>query len=349
MLGAVLLISASTLEADPADSLVVNVNLVFDRSVSSGVTKSIARDEAAEIWNAYGVALRWADSAPGAALHLDVIVASEKEIEMRPGALSVLGRTYLQRDGTVREPIRINYDAILALCENRSSNGALLRERELGRALGRVLAHEIGHVLLGAPAYHDREGLMRVTLSLDDLILPDRTRVGLTDESVARLHSRVPCRRSARQRVRPLREVGRRGRLTYNWNALTRPAGDPFERVRQMCLSLPDAWEKLSHGEPTFWVGRKMFATCANAANHHGAGRHAVWCRAAHVTQDLLVTQSPDRYFKPPYVGPSGWVGVWLDRRPRWTEVALRLRHAYELALPERPSKPAKRSSRVRE
>ena len=77
-----------------------------------------------------------------------------------------------------------------------------------------------------------------------------------------------------------------------------------------------------------------MFATFANAANHHGAGRHAVWCKATPVTQDLLLTRAPDRYFRPPYVGPSGWVGIYLDRDQDWKEVAERLAHAHELAKP---------------
>lgn len=108
------------------------------------------------------------------------------------------------------------------------------------------------------------------------------------------------------------------------------------DRVRRICLALPHAWEKVSHGEPTFWVGKKMFATFANADNHHGAGRHAIWCKATHVEQDMLIAQSPTRCFLPPYVGPSGWVGIYLDRRPNWTEVADCLKRAYDLAAPTR-------------
>ena len=115
----------------------------------------------------------------------------------------------------------------------------------------------------------------------------------------------------------------------------------PLGRLRRLCLALPDAWEKVSHGEPTFWVGKKMFASFANAANHHGAGRHAVWCKATHVTQDLLLARAPERYFRPPYVGPSGWIGIYLDGHPDWGDVAERLRHAHELAAP-RSSRPTK-------
>ena len=77
---------------------------------------------------------------------------------------------------------------------------------------------------------------------------------------------------------------------------VARATPNPVGRIRHLCLALPDAWEKVSHGEPTFWVGKTMFATFADAANHHGAGRHAVWCKATHVTQDLLVQQDPARY-----------------------------------------------------
>jgi hypothetical protein len=115
----------------------------------------------------------------------------------------------------------------------------------------------------------------------------------------------------------------------------------PLDRLRRICLALPEAWEKVSHGEPTFWTGKRMFASFANAANHHGGGRHAVWCKATHATQDLLITRSPDRYFSPPYAGPSGWVGIYLDRSPDWPEVEQRLRSAHELAAPRRtPARP---------
>lgn len=117
---------------------------------------------------------------------------------------------------------------------------------------------------------------------------------------------------------------------------MVRIMSSPLDRLRRMCLALPGAWEKVSHGEPTFWVGRKMFASFANAATHHGAGRHAVWCKATHVTQHLLIARAPERYFQPPYVGPSGWIGIYLDGNPDWSEVAERLQHAYELAAPSR-------------
>jgi hypothetical protein len=106
----------------------------------------------------------------------------------------------------------------------------------------------------------------------------------------------------------------------------------PIDRIRKICLALPDTFEKLSHGEPTFWAGKRTFAMFADAANHHGGGRHAIWCKATHATQDMLVTRSPERYFSPPYVGPSGWIGIYLDKSPDWKEIAERLADAHRLA-----------------
>lgn len=107
----------------------------------------------------------------------------------------------------------------------------------------------------------------------------------------------------------------------------------PVTRIRKLCLALPDAWEKLSHGEPTFWVGKRTFANFADANNHHGAGRHSLWCKSTKINQEFLIARFPDRYFAPPYVGPSGWIGMYLDGKVNWREVAERLEEAHQLAL----------------
>ena len=110
----------------------------------------------------------------------------------------------------------------------------------------------------------------------------------------------------------------------------------PLDRLRALCLALPEAHEVEAWGEPTFRVRNKIFAMCADAGNHHGAGRRGVWCKATHLTQDLLVRTQPDRFFVPPYVGPKGWVGVRLDGAPDWRVVAELLRDAYRLTAPKR-------------
>ena len=113
-------------------------------------------------------------------------------------------------------------------------------------------------------------------------------------------------------------------------------AASPLSRLRRLCLALPDAHEVVAWGEPTFRVRNKMFATFASASNHHGRGRHAAWVKALPVNQDLLVRSAPERVFVPPYVGPSGWVGVYLDEVADWDEVARLLREGYRLVAPKR-------------
>jgi hypothetical protein len=107
-------------------------------------------------------------------------------------------------------------------------------------------------------------------------------------------------------------------------------------RLRRACLALPEAHEVEAWGEPTFRVRNKLFAMYANAATHHGNGRSAVWCKAAPGNQQLMVEAAPDRFFVPPYVGPSGWVGIWLDPRTDWDELAGLLADAWRLVAPKR-------------
>jgi hypothetical protein len=110
----------------------------------------------------------------------------------------------------------------------------------------------------------------------------------------------------------------------------------PLTRLRKLCLTLPEAHEVEAWGEPTFRVRNKLFAMYAAPNNHHGAGRPAVWCKAAPGNQALMVRAEPERYFVPPYVGPSGWVGVWLDRNPDWSEVKDLVEDSYRLVAPRK-------------
>jgi hypothetical protein len=84
-----------------------------------------------------------------------------------------------------------------------------------------------------------------------------------------------------------------------------------LERVRRICEAFPETEERLSHGEPTFFIRKKVYAMCAN--NHHDDGRIAVWLPAPPGMQAMLVERSPEKYFKPPYVGVRGWIGVNLE------------------------------------
>ncbi len=110
----------------------------------------------------------------------------------------------------------------------------------------------------------------------------------------------------------------------------------PLTRLRKLCLALPEAHEVEAWGEPTFRVRNKLFAMYTDANNHHGNGHAAVWCKAAPGNQALMVRAAPERFFVPPYVGPSGWIGVRLDGVVDWTEVGALLRDAYRLTAPKR-------------
>jgi predicted DNA-binding protein (MmcQ/YjbR family) len=94
----------------------------------------------------------------------------------------------------------------------------------------------------------------------------------------------------------------------------------PLTRIRKLCLGLPESHEVEAWGEPTFRVLNKLFAMYAAANNHHGGGRPA----------------APKRFFVPPYVGPSGWIGIWLDGAVDWSELADLLRDSYRLVAPKR-------------
>jgi hypothetical protein len=103
-----------------------------------------------------------------------------------------------------------------------------------------------------------------------------------------------------------------------------------IERVRAIALAFPDVTEKLSHGEPAFFVRKRMFFTIDN--NHHASGHVAVWCKAPDGAQQSLVAGDPKHFFVPPYVGTAGWLGIRLDSGLPWPVVGDLLRQAYDSA-----------------
>jgi predicted DNA-binding protein (MmcQ/YjbR family) len=116
----------------------------------------------------------------------------------------------------------------------------------------------------------------------------------------------------------------------------------PLARLRKICLAFPEAHEVEAWGEPTFRVKNKLFAMYAGPNNHHGAGHHAVWIKSTAVNQGFVLQSDPRRYFSPPYVGPSGWIGAILDGRVNWSAITELLRDGYELAAP-----PARRQAKA--
>ena len=113
------------------------------------------------------------------------------------------------------------------------------------------------------------------------------------------------------------------------------PIPSAVARLRQICLALPETSEVEAWGEPTFRVKGKIFAMHASAGTHHG-DRPAVWILSVSLEQDLVLRARPDRYFKPPYVGPSGWIGAWLDRNPPWAEIEELVRDGWRRRAPKK-------------
>lgn len=127
-------------------------------------------------------------------------------------------------------------------------------------------------------------------------------------------------------------------------------------RLRKVCLLFPDAHEVESWGAPTFRLNNHIFAMYAQANNGHGDGREGVWIKCTAINQSLMIAANPKRFFFPPYVGPSGWIGVYLDGRVSWKELAGILRDGYDMTASmkgkrrtkERPKKRTKQQTKPR-
>ena len=106
-----------------------------------------------------------------------------------------------------------------------------------------------------------------------------------------------------------------------------------LDRLRRICLALPETSERPSHGAPTLFVrGKRPFVMVLE--NHHGDGRFAIWCAAPTGMQGTLVEADPERFFRPRYVGHRGWLGVRLDRGLDWDELAGIAEDAYAEVAP---------------
>ena len=114
---------------------------------------------------------------------------------------------------------------------------------------------------------------------------------------------------------------------------------EQIERVRRICLSLPETWEKISHGEPTWFVGKKVFAMFSN--NHHDDGHVAVTVPAAIGIQEMLIKKAPKKFYRPPYVGCRGWIGIEVDRISD-KELTLHIHEAWMLIAPKKLAHAAK-------
>jgi predicted DNA-binding protein (MmcQ/YjbR family) len=115
---------------------------------------------------------------------------------------------------------------------------------------------------------------------------------------------------------------------THAVRTLSKADGALVTRLREICLALPEANERVSHGEPTWFAGKgKVFAMLDN--HHHGSEHLGVWLPQPRGVQESLLAAQPKQFFRPPYVGVNGWIGVVLDTRPDWKRVAQLVRESY--------------------
>src|SRR5262245_35182102 len=121
--------------------------------------------------------------------------------------------------------------------------------------------------------------------------------------------------------------------------ARKRSGRTPVERLRAICLALPETTEKIAWGEPTWRVRGKLFAQLDD--HHHGADHLAVWLPAPLGEQEAMVFTDPERFFRPPYVGVRGWGGVRIDGSVDWSVVSKLVAQAYGMVAPpkRRPAK----------
>ena len=105
------------------------------------------------------------------------------------------------------------------------------------------------------------------------------------------------------------------------------------DRLRAIVAGFPEVSERLSHGSTTFFVRDKR-VLCYLSDDHHGDGRLALICAAPPGVQEELTTSDPERFYRPPYVGHRGWIGLRLDIAPDWDEVDNLLDEAYRQVAP---------------
>lgn len=106
---------------------------------------------------------------------------------------------------------------------------------------------------------------------------------------------------------------------------------EAIDKLRAICLALPEATEGGGVGNPTFRVRDKIFAM-----QHPAQDGPSMWCKAPRGFQAMIVESDPEHFFVPPYVGKSGWIGVWLDTELDWDHIAELIDESYRMTAPKR-------------
>ena len=185
--------ACARVRADQAGFFPVQIRLSMDHQARSTSILPILKAETESIWRPYGVQIEWVD-AHGSEVTTEGFsveaVIDRRTDERADSDKAVLGRASVPKDAAGAGPIRVSFDATERMLLRRFASGPFVGDRDMGRALGRVLAHEIGHVLL-AVRQHDRAGLMRAVFTPAELGAPDRDSFRLTSNDLGRLRSRI--------------------------------------------------------------------------------------------------------------------------------------------------------------
>jgi hypothetical protein len=117
---------------------------------------------------------------------------------------------------------------------------------------------------------------------------------------------------------------------------MSQPGPAMLSRLRSICLALPDAVEKPAWDTPTFRVHDKIFAIARIDQVYSHEQSWSLWCKAPPGIQAILVAADPRRFFRPPYVGPKGWIGLRLDAAVDWLELEALVSRSYRMTAPKR-------------
>lgn len=159
-----------------------------------------------------------------------------------------------------------------------------------------------------------------------------------TMAAMAKPARRLPASRTPIVKPAPVKSARVKPAVSYDRALVT----SQLAKVRALCASLPETTERPSHGSPAFLVNdKRAFAYFLD--DHHSDGRLALWCAAPDGAQAMLVDSDPSIYFLPAYVARLGWIGVRLDRKAPWPEIAAVLEAAHHTRYKPPLAKPARR------